>query len=261
LFLTAAGNPADVRMASGAFVLPAGVTSTLIVMPATGEPPRPTVMLVQPTSTVLFDRNVTSELRVINAATDMVPRDFVLNGQFTPPLFSAIPFAEPTAYAQMPVGQQTVNVTPVGNPGVLELSQPIGGFAAQRSTLLFTGPAGTLTHTFVTDDGRRLYNAAKLVLMNAATQFPTVEFVLTPVGGNPADHLAFLTLAAPGASPLGYDQLPPADYDLYLRQAGTTNLLSGPTRLSLTNGGIYGVLATNGADTATAAVTLFDDFP
>jgi hypothetical protein len=37
-------------------------------------------------------------------------------------------------------------------------------------------------------------------------------------------------------------------------------LLTGPTRLNLAAGGIYGVLATNGPDTATAVITLFDDF-
>jgi hypothetical protein len=260
LFLTAAGNPADVLMASSTITLPANVTSSFIVMPASGQPPRPTVMLVQPNATVLYDRNVTGELRVINGATDTAPRDFALNSQFTPPLFSAIPFAVPTAYATLPIGLQAIHVTPVGNPGVLELNTSITGLAALRTTLLFAGPAGTLTHAAVSDDGRRLLNDAKLTFMNAASQFTSVEFVLTGPGGDASNTLAFQTLVSPGASLLGYERVPPGDYDLYLRQTGTSNVLSGPTRLSLAGGGIYGVLATNGPDTATAVVTLFDDF-
>jgi hypothetical protein len=46
-----------------------------------------------------------------------------------------------------------------------------------------------------------------------------------------------------------------------LRQNLATTLLSGPTRLTLAAEGIYGVLAVNGPDTATAGVVLFDDFP
>jgi hypothetical protein len=38
-------------------------------------------------------------------------------------------------------------------------------------------------------------------------------------------------------------------------------LLSGPTPISVLAGGIYGVLAVDGADTATAGVVLFDEFP
>jgi hypothetical protein len=260
LFLTAAGDRTNVIMASTAFTLPANVTSSFIVMPASGQPPRPTVLLVQPGSTVLYDRNVTGEIRVINGATDAAPRDFALNGQFAPPLFSAIPFAQPTAFATLPAVSQTVNVTPVGNPGVLELNTSITGLANLRTTLLFGGPAGTLTHALVTDDGRRLMNDAKLTLLNAASQFPAVEFVVTEPGGDPSNTIAFEALVSPGASLAGYSRVPPGQYDLYLRQPSTSNLLTGPTRLNLAAGGIYGVLATNGPDTATAVITLFDDF-
>ena len=67
-------------------------------------------------------------------------------------------------------------------------------------------------------------------------------------------------LVAPGTT-LTYNPFDPGDYDLYLRQNGGTALLSGPTRITLVSEGIYGVLAVNGADTATAGVVLFDDFP
>ena len=261
LWLTGAGNPADVLMTSRTIALPAGLTSSFVVMPAVGQPPRPTVMLVQPSSTLLYDRDAGGELRVINGATDTAPRDVALNSQFAPPLFSAIPFAEPTPFVTVPAGSQTLTVTPVGNPGVLELNQPVPGVVAQRTTLLFTGPAGTLSHTFVVDDGRRLLNDAKLLLMDGATQFPSIEFVITEPGGDQGSTIAFVTLVAPGAPVLGYSRLPPGDYDLYLRETGTSNVLSGPTRLGLAAGGIYGVLATDGPDTASAVVTLFDDFP
>jgi hypothetical protein len=261
LWLTAAGNPGNVLLTSVPITLPAGVTSTFIVVSEAAQGGgQLSVMLVQPTPSLLFDRNATARLRVVNGATDTAPRDFAIGGQFSPPLFSAIPFAEPTAYATIAPGTQQINVTPVGNPGVLELDQPFTGFAAEYMTVLFTGPAGTLAAVLALDDGRRIHNEAKLLLLNAAAQFPGIDFVVVDPGLDPGGVFAFATLGTPGATG-GYGNLAPGEYDLYLRRSDTLALLSGPTRLTLAGEGLYGVIAINGPDTATAAISLFDDFP
>jgi hypothetical protein len=259
-FVTAAGDPSNVLLATTSMTLPAGVTSTLIVMPASGQPARPSIMLIQPAASVLYDRNVGGELRVINAATDTAPRDAALDGQFSPPAFSAVPFTEPSAYVPLAAGNHTINVTPVANPGVLELNQEVAAFAAQRTTVLFTGPAGTLTHTFVNDDGRRINNAAKLLIGNAASQFTAIDVVLVDPGVDPANAITFEALGMPDFT-LGYARLPPGEFDLYFRQPSASTLISGPTRLTLAAGGIYGVLVTDGPDTATITLNYFDDFP
>jgi hypothetical protein len=189
----------------------------------------------------------------------MAPRDFAINSQFSPPLFSAVPFAEPTATVTIPFGSQTINVTPVGNPGVLELNQTFNG-TVEQTTLMFAGTAGTLTYTLTSDDGRRIHNEAKIAFLNAATQFSGVDFVLATPGTDQAAVDGFAALASPGAS-LTYSPIIPGDYDLYLRQNLGTTVLYGPTRITLASEGIYGVLAINGPDTATAGVVLFDDFP
>jgi hypothetical protein len=213
-------------------------------------------------SGVLYDRNATSELRVINAAADAAPRDFVVDNVFSPPFFSAVPFTEPTAYAAIAAGARAINVTPAGNPGVLELApdQSIAPNVGLRNTLLFAGPAGTLSYTITADDGRRIQSEAKLSFMNAATQFTLVDFVLTTPGGDPATVFALATLGAPGST-LGYNRMPPGDYDFYVRKSDSGALLSGPIPLSLAGGGVYSVLTLNGPDTATATVVLYDDFP
>jgi hypothetical protein len=182
-----------------------------------------------------------------------------VNAQLSPPLFSAAQFAEPTAYAQIPLGNITLNVTPVGNPGVLEMDAPVNGVIGQLSTLLFSGPAGTLQPFYAVDDGRRLNREAKLRLMNAASQFLSIDFVVTLPGGDPTRLFPQAQLFAPSVST--YVPLYPGEYDLYLYATGTTTLLSGPTRISVEAGGIYGALAIDGPDTATAEIRLLDDFP
>lgn len=264
VFITAAGNPANVLLASTTVVVSAGSNQTFVVVPepAAGANAISLIAMQPAANTTFYDRNATSSLRVINGAADTVPRDFALASQFSPPLFSAIPFADPTAFATTPVaGAQTINVTPVGDPGVLELSASYAGIPLQRATLLFGGAAGTLTHVLTFDDNRRIANEAKLLLLNAANQFTTgLDFLLVQPGADPGPLLADASLAAPGST-LAYIPLAPGEFDLYLRVPGTTTYASGPTRLSVAGGGIYGVLAVNGPDTATASLVLFDDFP
>jgi Domain of unknown function (DUF4397) len=260
LTLTVAGNPADVLLASSTTItLAAGTASTLIVVPEAGQSTAQlSVLLLQAAPTVLYDRNVTSELRVINAATDQAPRDFAVDGQFSPPLFSAMPFGEPTPYAPIPTTSAKINVTPVGNPGVLELEQNVTATAGQRATMLFNGPAGTLVATFAADDRRRLNREAKLRYMNAASQFVAIDFVLTFPGEDPNLFSPLAQLLTPGMS--SYTPTSAGEYDLYLRQFGTVTVLSGPTRINVAAGGLYSVLAVDGPDTATANVLLLDDF-
>ena len=261
LTLTAAGDPANVLLATTTITLPAGGTAVIVVVPEGGQGPQPlSVLLAQSgTTSVLYNRTAGAELRVINAATDQAPRDVAINNEFAPPLFSAAAFAVPTAYAPTPVGAQPIAVTPVGNPGVLELNQSYTGIVDQRTTLLFAGPAGALTHSFAADDGRRIHNEARLRFMNAATQFTGIDLVVTIPDVSPDGADALQTLAAPGIAQTS--ALAPGDYDLYLRQNGATTLLSGPTRVTVAAEGFYEVLAVNGPDTATAGVVLLGDFP
>jgi len=259
LFLTAAGNPADVLFTSAALTLPAATTSTLVVVPEAGQRTVPvSVLVIQGTSFLLVDVNAPAELRAINGATDQAPRDLAIDSQFSPPLFSAMPFGVATAYASVPTTTMKLNVTPAGNPGVLEIDTTLSGGAGQRRTMLFSGPAGALLPMFSPDDGRRFNRQGKIRFMNAASQWLAVDFVLTFPDLDPTLVPALAQLLNPGIS--NYVSLYPGDYDLYLYSTGTPTMLLGPTRISVAAGGIYGVLAVDGPDTATANVRLLDDF-
>jgi hypothetical protein len=262
LTLTAAGDPSNVLLTSQTISFPAASTGTFIVVPEGGQGTEQisVMFLVAGTGTILYSLDSTTELRVINGATDRVPRDFAVDSQFTPPLFSAIPFGEPTAYAAVPLRSDLkVNVTPVGNPGVLELDHSYAGVATQRASLMFAGPAGTLVSVTAADDGRRLHTEAKLRFGTVASQFAAIDLVITTPGVDPNLVQSAASLLTPGLST--YIPLPAGTFDLYLRQFAGLTLLSGPTPVTLSAGGIYGVLAVDGPDTATAGVVLFDDFP
>jgi hypothetical protein len=261
-WLTAAGDRTNVLLASSPVTLAAGTTTPLVVTPERGEGTAAiSLVLVQGSSAVLYDRNVTSEVRVINAAADATPRDFAINLEFSPPLFSAAPFATTTSFATVPVAaSQPINVTPVGNPGVLELDSVLSTLQSQRYTVMFAGDAGALAHVTTLEDGRRLNREAKLQFYNAATQFGLdfIEFLIVPPDADPSLYGAVFGSIAPQVSQA--ISLAPSEQDLYARRTGTNEILAGPIRTSIAAGGIYSVLAINGPDTATVTLVLLDDF-
>lgn len=259
LFVTAAGNPADVWLTSAPINLPAGTNASFVIVDQRGTgTERINVMLIQGSSAILFDRNSLSELRTMNGAPDQLPRDVAINSEFSPPLFSATPFAAPTVYKPVPLGAYPVQVTPAGNSGVLEIDTQTVGVIGEQVTMLFGGQTGALLPVFAVDDNRRLNREAKLRLMNTASQFTAIDFTIVLPDGDPNLLFPQATLFPPGAAP--YITLHPGDYDLYLHQAGTATILLGPTRITVAAGGIYGILAVDGPDTATANAVYFDDF-
>jgi hypothetical protein len=259
LTLTNSGDAAAVLMTSGPFTLAAAASSTFVILDGANAATAPiNVLVVGESGGTLFDKNTQAELRVINGATDTAPRDFVVNDQFTPPLFPAVPFAVESTYLTVPPGNVTLNVTPAGNPGVLELTQTLAIAQNVSHTVLVSGDAGVLTHALVSDSTRRFANDAKLRLLSAAGQFTLIDFFVVPTGTDIATVNPVATLGSPGAS--GQFTVPPNTYDLVLRHNGTTNIIAGPQAITLEAGGLYGVLAVNGPDTATAGVVLLDDF-
>ncbi len=258
--VTEAGNRANVLLRSGAFGLGAHESTAFVIAPLGGEGIAPiSVLAVNSGGGVLTDSASPAAVRVINTADDRAPRDVAFAAEFSPPLFSAVPFAVSTAYkTRAPGAEVQVNVTPAGNPGVLELDQKVALAATRKHTLLVSGPAGALVGASVTEDDRRLANVAQLRFYHGAGQLPILDFLVLPADVDPttAGSAAVLSPGTIGL-PANY---PPGDYEVRLRQTGTTTFVAGPVPVTLTGGGIYGILATNGADAATATITLIDDF-
>ncbi len=261
--LTAAGDPSNVLFASSAVTLAAGITNVFVIADERGMGTAAiSVIMSQDNSFALYSANATAAVRAINAADDAAPRDFAINNEYSPPLLPAVPYATATSYVPVPTGASVpISVTPVGNPGVLELDALLDAPAGTLNTVMFAGPAGTLTPQILIDDRRRINGEAKLRFFNAASQFTTTtEFVLLPPGTTDQTTInASTALTAPAAT--DYLYIKPGEYDLLLRETGTAAVRAGPIHVNLADGGIYGVIELNGPDTATASLVFIDDTP
>ena len=259
--VTAAGNPSNVLLKSPSFNLPAGKSTSFVIAAEDGVSNNPiSVVAMGDVASGLFNTNAPASLRVINAAADQAPRDVAVDSQFSPPVLPAVPFATETAYAAVPPSPTLkFNVTPAGNPGVLEIDTILPTASTAQYTVLIGGAAGALSQVSFIDDRRRISTVGMMQFYDAAPQISLIDFYVVPPGTDLATVLPYSTLSAPNGSA----QLPliPGTYDLILLQSGTTTVVAGPIPITISAGGLYGVLATNNANGVSADVTLLDDFP
>jgi uncharacterized protein DUF4397 len=268
LVVTEAGNPAHVLFTTESFELGGGVSNTFVLSPDAGEGIAPlNVLLFNGTgSTPLVDDSYPAYMRALNGATDQAPRDVAVNNQFTPPLFPAAPFAMPTSYQTLAAGASIpINVTPVGNPGVLELTNAVSVAPAKAYTTFFTGDAGALALNFEQDNRRRIAGQATITFYDAAPVGPDVDVLILVPGTDPNTVNGFTTTTSvtPG-SVQPASMAAPASYEIWLRTfSGTVTpgaILAGPVSVTLADKGLYGIVLSNDANGTSIDMTLIDDF-
>jgi hypothetical protein len=262
------GNPAHVLYTSSPFTLSAGAAVTFAFTPDSGEGIQPFSMTaLNDKSAVFVDQSLPAGIRVINGATDRQPRDVAFNNQFTPPLFPGTVLATPTPYAPIAAGTDVpVNVTPAGNPGVLEFTGAFSPTPATSHTMLIAGPTGALFTNIPVDDRRRVKSQAKIVFYDAAASCTLCNVLILLPGKNPDDY--------PALDPtFGSDPYPEitlgsvitatewaGDFEVTIRIQGTKTIVSGPTPITLKDAGLYGIVLTDDPNGTTMDMTLIDDF-
>jgi len=264
---TESGNPAHVLYTSPTFTLSAGVGLTFALTPDSGEGIQPFSMTVlNDTASVFGDPSVQASVRAINGASDRQPRDVAFNNEFTPPLFSGVAFATATPYVPTPPGTDVpVNVTPAGNPGVLEATSTLSPQPGTKYTVFFADVAGSLLINPVQDDRRRVKGEAKINFYDAASSCAVCDVLVLPPGTDPNTLPAldaFGTDPYPVITPLAIVPITQwaGDFDVVIRPQGMLTVVAGPTRITLKDGGIHGIILTDDPNGTTMDMSFIDDF-
>lgn len=256
--VTESGDPSAVLLASPAVSIDGSRNGVVVVLAGVGEGTAPIrVLLAQDNPVTLLDTSVQSALRIVNAAADEAARDAALGEQLSPPLIAAVPFGTASAYADVPGGEHTLSIMPAGNPGVVDGTGTLTLANGRMYTAIVSGAPGHVTVAPLLDDPRRLFDRAQLALYNGANQFSSLYFYVLLPGTDPATASPAASLAAPGGTQ--YVGLPPGDYEIVVRNPDLQTV-GGPIPITVAAGGIYAILAVNGADAASASLVPLDDF-
>ncbi|HEX5419859.1 MAG TPA: DUF4397 domain-containing protein, partial [Gammaproteobacteria bacterium] len=268
LVLTDAGDPSMLDFRSQTMTLAAGAANDFVITEGDGEGLVPfSVVVSGPNGGILLDQNTPAGLEVVNAAADGAPRDLYLDGDYTAPVVSGLASPGVSPPLKIAPGDHTLDVTPAGNPGVVEIQQAFTAVQGGWQTGLIGGDPGSLAAVGVQDNRRPIAGEALIRFMDAATLFATgVNVYLAAPGTDTTTILPVVTLTTPGLSQRG--AFAPGDYELSLRDASGNvipfsdengNLVAEPQPVSLPEG-LFTVLITNGTASGTARIVLLQGF-
>ncbi|HEX9876624.1 MAG TPA: DUF4397 domain-containing protein [Gammaproteobacteria bacterium] len=260
IVLTEAGNPANVLLRSEQFALGGSQNLVLVIMDGAGQGLAPiAITVVGAGDAELVDGNLDPGIRVINAVDGGGAIDAGIDTELDPPVIANVASLTMSDYATIPAGDHELNVTPAGNPGVLETEAAFTAPLGRLGTWLVSGEPGTVFAGFDVDDRRVLPNEAKLNLYDGSTEFDNVDVFIVEPGTDIDGVDPTMVTGALGTRVLGR-RFVPGNYELILRETDTDSVVGGPVDISLADGGYYSVLLTNAAGGGALDVTLLDDF-
>ncbi len=157
-------------------------------------------------------------------------------------------------------------MTPAGNPGVLEFTGAFSPQPGSQYTLFFTGLAGALLINSPQDDRRRVKSQAKINFYDAAASCSVCDLLILTPDTDPDTVPALDPIYGTDPHvPITPGSITPAnqwagDFDVVIRVPGTLTIVSGPTRITLEDAGLYGIVLTDNPNGTTIDMSFIDDF-
>lgn len=247
---------------SGDFSLAAGVRGLVVLADYFGPGDTSVRMLTvgeNLTATFASER-LPAALRVANMMPDKGPLDVYLNDA----LFAEnVAFTNVTEYMSAPVGETDVSVRPYGDTStelLLEESQFIS--SGNFHTLVVTGFADTNSAQVYLDDARRVPTRVLLNATNASPTAGSLDIYVVDPDTSIEDAVRITSIAqVPLQDSSQSLYLQEGTYDLYLTTASTTDVVYGPQRIDIANGGIYSLYMTDSGGGGESLQVIFgDDF-
>lgn len=257
--LTEAGNRANILLRSDPFSL--GGTQNIFLLIADGanqDLAAMTLTIAEGAAIDIVDRDVQSGIRVINAVSDRSDIDVGIDLALTPPLIPALPFGTVSSQTLIPSGDQQLDVTPAGDPGVLEIEQDFTIDKGQAATWFISGVPGMLNANFLADDFRVIPGESKLRVFNGSPLNATVQVFVVPPGANLDTTPPTATLANSAAS--SNIRLAPGSYELTVRDSVDLTVLAGPLPITIGSDGYYGILLSDALSGSGVDVSYLYDF-
>ncbi len=244
---------------SGEFTLSAAATRTIVLIDYFGPGPE-TVRMVSvndPSLTQLFlEEPLNAGIRFANHAADKGPLDFYVDDVLT----TTLAFNEVSDFFTLTAAEVAITITPSGDSTTEFSNQTRTLFPGFFHTLQIAANAdGTTVGTNLYGEQRQpIANLATVNITKLAPGIANLDVYFqnrgegvngTPEGTRLADFSS------------GSITLFPQDYDLYVTEPGSTNVLVGPVPITLESRGIYTVHIVDGVGGGLPlTVQLLDDF-
>ncbi len=196
--------------------------------------------------------------RFFHAAFGTGNVDVYVGDDFSAPIVADLGFAELSPEVPVPGGSGDYTYTAAGNPGAILLEDEETTVATTRNTAFLMGEPGDLLLASFVDDRRPRNGFGRLRVIQASTDFDSVDVYLLEPGTDIAD--AGATFPGLGSSfSTGYRQANPGEFEMTVTEAGEKTVAAGPVTIELQDGGIVEAAIVDTADPNVLDIVIYDN--
>jgi len=205
---------------------------------------------------IFLNEEIPSAVRFVNQTANQGQLDFLVDDV----LAASLNFGEVSDFIEFPESAVIMTVTPAGDP-TTELSSVEqllfrGQFATNSAAVGLDG-TGVGTSFFI-EDRRRVDTQAVVLVTKLAPVVSLVDLYFQDPGEALSGRADVISLQDFTSGPLF---VPPGSYDLYVTEAGNTNVLIGPQAITVNSRGVYTIQVIEAAGGGEPIqLALLDDF-
>ncbi|MEX0941868.1 MAG: DUF4397 domain-containing protein [Pseudomonadales bacterium] len=232
---------------SGDFSLAAGVRGLFILVDHFGPGDGGIQMLSvgEQFSSRFANENLPAAVRIANMTPDRGPLDVYVDDV----LFAEnLAFGSVTDYLDIPVGEFDLSVKPFGDASItISENADVAISSGNFHTIALTGLADVNNSQLYVDNTRRVSTRLLLSATNTAPSFTNFDLYVMAQGSTvdtSSPRLVGLTQLPSTNSSLTLT-LEAGSYDLAITANGNKDILHGPTRIDVSNGGLYSLFITD----------------
>ncbi|HEY9030811.1 MAG TPA: DUF4397 domain-containing protein [Kangiella sp.] len=259
--VTPAGD-STVVFDSGTVSLTAGVLLNVaaVANTTTGDSPISLLAIADDGATEILDANTPADFRVFHVSADAPNVDVVINDDFANPVVVDLAFPDYTDYLSVPEATYNAKVVPTGANTPVVIDADLALEAGSSYSVLAVNNSANIEPLVLADTRRAISTEAQLRVVHGSPSAGNVDIYLIAPGTDINDVQPSLS-DVPFKAETGYLSVAEGDYDVVVTTTGTKTATIGPAAITLSNGGIYTIIARdNPGGGAPLNVILADDF-
>ena len=243
LTITSAGNPADDLYTSNELVLTAA--TNLIISPFDAPPSRTTDFTVQiigaqAGSTEITDSAAPTTVEFLHASIDLGSVHIYDDEALTSQILADHMYTDLSPAIPIVVGDNTFRYTPTDTSAVL-VEGDLPAVAGLRYRFIVTGVNTAFLTSAVVPDARPLETSAKFLIAQASNNFEFIQFYIVD-SGEMIDDTNRLQRTLSATFPNFAVNFPAGNYDIYVTDFESIEILAGPVGLDIVNGDVVDIM-------------------
>jgi hypothetical protein len=252
LIATTSGNPNDIVFESTSSTFPGAAQFTISLFDSGPSTFAPFVGRAFATgsigATTLPDVNYPATIQFVNGSLPLDTIDVYDDDMQTSIVVDDLPHKGVSAELNLLDGDNTFYYTPFDMNAPVHIEQTLNLQMGLRARTIAVGETGAFTASSYIPDLRPVETHAKLQILSTTNNFDFVSVFALEVDEVLDEQIP--TLLALGGASVQTIALAPDSYDVYVREFGETEVLSGPIRLDLASGNVVDAILFDNVDPA-----------